>query len=109
MENIVQIITFIIGSGIIILLAVKEVQTLGFDKIQKKVYDGFVQAEKMFEHGDNKAKFDYVVDVAKRYIPAPFNCFITESLLRKVVQKWFDLCKDFIDDGNINNSITKEE
>ena len=37
----------------------------------------------------------------------PFSMFITQDLLKKVVQLWFDLVKDLLDDGKMNG--TKEE
>ena len=104
MENIVNIIVFIIGTVIISIFAVREVQNFGLEKIRKYVYKGFLEAEKKFVYGDNTSKFEYVIAIAKEYIPAPFNCFITEKLLRRIVQEWFDLCKDFLDDGKINKT-----
>ena len=85
-------------------VAVKIMQTLGMEKVRKTVYKAFIEAENKFKQGDNRAKFEYVVNVAKKAIPAPFNLFITESLIRDVIQLWFDLCKDLLDDGRINGT-----
>jgi hypothetical protein len=85
-------------------LLVKYAQNVGLEKIRAIVYQGFLDAEHAFKHGDNKQKFDYVVQLARSSLPKPFNIFITESLLRKTIQLWFDLCKDLLDDGKFNNS-----
>jgi len=89
-------------------LFVKEMQRLGLERIRKIVYQGFVAAENRFKHGDNERKFEYVVALARENIPAPFNVFISVKLLKAVVQAWFDLVKDLLDDGRINQSSKKE-
>ena len=84
-------------------------QKIGMEKIRAYVYKLFVYAENEFEHGDNEQKFDYVVQLARSSIPLPFSLVITESLLRKVIQAWFDICKDLLDDGKINKSGKGDE
>ena len=89
---------------IAIFLFIKRMQYVGMEKIREYVYELFVKAEHEFEHGQNKEKFDYVICLAKAKIPEPFNAFITESFLRSVVQNWFCLCKDLLDDGKMNGT-----
>lgn len=104
-ENpIIAIIFILVVVAFAIFLAVKGMQKIGMEKIRGYVYKLFVYAENEFEYGDNEQKFEYVVQLARSSIPTPFNLFITESLLRKVIQAWFDLCKDLLDDGKINKS-----
>lgn len=92
-----------------IYLVIKGMQKIGMEKIRGYVYKLFVYVENEFEHGDNEQKFDYVVQLARSAIPLPFNLVITESLLRKVIQTWFDICKDLLDDGKINKSGKDDE
>ena len=94
------------GIGIVIALfvIVKLLQSIGLERIRAGVYQLFIDAEHEFQEGENEEKFEYVINAAKAFIPAPFNLFITESLLRRVVQAWFDICKDLLDDGRVNNS-----
>lgn len=87
-------------------VGIKEMQRIGLDKIRESVYKAFLVAEHRFQYGENDAKFCYVVNVAKELIPAPFNIFITEGLLKEVIQMWFNLCKDLLDDGNMNGTET---
>ena len=70
-------------------------------------YKAFLHAEHSFQHGDNDEKFEYVVNVAKKAIPAPYNLFITETLLMDMIQLWFDLIKDLLDDGKLNGTGKK--
>ena len=83
----------------VLFLLVKLMQTVGLEKVRDVVYKGFVTAEHEFLNGENEDKFNYVVDLAKKSIPLPFSLVITETLLRKVIQLWFDLCKDLLDDS----------
>ena len=103
-ENpVLAIIFLVIVLAFAIFLVVKYVQYVGLEKIRKTAYNLFIEAEHYFEQGDNEQKFDYVVQLARSAIPSPFNMFITEKLLKKVIQSWFSLCKDFLDDGKLNN------
>lgn len=92
-----------------IFLLVKGIQKIGLEKVRGYVYKLFVLAENEFEQGENEQKFEYVVQLARSAIPLPFNLVITESLLRKVIQAWFDICKDLLDDGKINKSGKDDE
>lgn len=101
----IAIALLIIITVIFCIVFVKIMQKIGLEKVRKTAYEGFTYAERMFNHGENKEKFDYVIKLVQESIPKPFNFFITEKLLRKVVQLWFDLCKDLLDDGKLNGSI----
>lgn len=98
------IIVLCILTVVFCLIAVKVMQTIGMEKVRKTVYQAFIEAENRFRYGENRSKFNYVVDIAKKSIPAPFNLFITETLIRDVIQLWFDLCKDLLDDGRMNGT-----
>ena len=106
---VVAVIFIAVVVAVAIFLFVKAMQKIGTDKICLYAYRWFEEAEDEFNHGENTEKFEYVLNLAKSTIPSPFNLFITERLLRKVVQLWFDLCKDLLDDKKINGSIAKEE
>ena len=93
-----------VGVAIAIVVIVKYIRHVGLESIRERVYKAFLDAEHEFQYGENTEKFEYVINIAKSTIPAPFGLFITESLLRKVVQAWFDLVKDLLDDGKINGT-----
>lgn len=105
---VLAIIFLVIVLAVVIFLAIKAIQKIGLEKIRGYVYQKFIEAEHEFQYGDNQQKFDYVVQLARGAIPAPFNLFITEKLLRKVIQLWFDLVKDLLDDGKMNGTGENE-
>ena len=106
---IIATIFLVVVVAFVIFLLVKFMQRVGLEKVRETVYKGFIVAEHEFLQGDNEDKFNYVVDLAKSSIPLPFSLFITDKLLRKVIQLWFDLCKDLLDDGKLNNSENNKE
>ena len=103
------IIFLLVVIAIALYLAVKIIQTIGLEKVRSYVYDAFVEAEHEFKHGENEQKFEYVIQLARSMLPKPFCFFITEGVLRKTVQLWFDLCKDLLDDGSLNGSGRSNE
>lgn len=108
-ENpVIAVIFILVVIAIALFFAIKAIQKIGLEKIRTTVYKGFIYAEHEFQYGDNTQKFEYVVQLARSAIPIPFKLFITESNLRKVVQLWFDICKDLLDDGKLNGTSRKE-
>ena len=101
---VIAVIFIVIVVAFALLLVVKAMQKIGLERIREIVYKGFVEAEHEFQYGENTEKFEYVINLARTAIPTPFNLFITESLLRKVIQAWFDLVKDLLDDGTLNGT-----
>ena len=108
-DNATPVVLAIIGIAIAVFLIVKYIRHVGLESIRERVYKAFLDAEHEFQHGDNAEKFEYVINIAKTAIPTPINLFITENLLRKVVQAWFDLIKDLLDDGKFNGTSTDAE
>lgn len=85
--------------AVMVYVAIKVMQKIGMSKVRSIAYDGFVAAEEQFNSGEGKQKLEYVVNLARSSIPAPFNIFITTNTVTKVVQLWFDLCKNLLDSG----------
>ena len=56
-----------------------------------------------------KERFTIVLDQLYNMIPVWMRFFIPQSLLKKKLQEWFDLVKDSLDDGEINNSIQPQK
>lgn len=108
-NNVVAVSTIVVITAMFCAMAVKMVQNAGLEKVREVVYKGFVEAENRFKHGDNSEKFDYVVNLARKALPSRFSLFITESLLRRVIQLWFDLCKDLLDNGKFDLSTDDED
>ena len=105
---IIAIIFMVLVIICVVFITIKAIQKIGLEKIRLYAYKWFEDAEREFQHGENVQKFEFVIQLARSHIPVPFNMFITETLLRKTVQLWFDLSKDILDDGKLNGT-SKEE
>jgi type II secretory pathway pseudopilin PulG len=79
------------------------------NEIRADVYQLFLKAEHMYVSGAGKQKMEFVIQKARSLLPSWAQLFITEDVLRKVVQIWFDAVKDLLDDGKLNRSAKAEE
>ena len=89
----------IVGIGAIAILLIIYVILKLCGKFRNKVYQLFLKAEKTVKSGE---KMDYVLNNIYDYLPRFITIFISRSLLRKIVQKMFDVVSDFLNDGKIN-------
>ena len=87
--------------GILLIIAILIVILKACSKFRNKVYQLFIKAEKEAKKGE---KMDYVVEQIYNYIPMPINIFINENALRWLLQKMFDVIKDFLNDGKLNKN-----
>lgn len=90
----------IIIIGILVIIAALIVILKVSSKIRNKVYKLFLLAEKDAESGQ---KMDYVVEHIYQMLPTSIGLLLNETILRYVLQKMFDVVKDFLNDGKINN------
>ena len=56
-----------------------------------------------------RERFDQVLTQVYLLIPIWIRVFLSKSAFEKKLQQWFELIKDSLDDGKINNSIEKKE
>ncbi len=78
----------------------------GLEGIRLDVYKLFVEAEKTFRASkQGQQKFDYVIRLARSMLPKPIQVFVSDKMLKEIVQLWFDGVKDLLDDGKLNNSV----
>lgn len=54
-----------------------------------------------------KEQEDWVVTKAYIYLPKWITMFIPQETMRKIIKWLYDRAKDYLDDGKLNNSITK--
>ncbi len=80
-----------------------------WDEIRELAYKLIRQAEETIT-GTRRGqeRFNIVISELYKLIPAWLRFFIPRSLLEQKLQKWFDLIKDSLDDGKINNSKEKD-
>lgn len=80
------------------------------EEIRLDVYKLFLQAEHTYlETGAGKQKMKWVISRARSLLPSWLRVILTDDLLEKFVQKWFDAVKDLLDDGKYNQSIQEKE
>ena len=104
---IIVIVLGILGTGIGIYIYMKD-KTL--EQIRLQVYDLFLVAERTFlTSKSGKQKMKFVVNKARCMLPTWLQFFITDAMLEKLIQEWFNAVKDLLDDGKYNNSTKKQE
>lgn len=105
--TIVLIVIALVAIGAVTYLYIRD-KTL--EDIRADVYQLFLEAEHTYQHTESgKQKMSYVIQQARSLLPNWAQFFITEALLEKVVQMWFDAVKDLLDDGKLNRSGPEEE
>lgn len=86
---------------IILVLAIQK----RWGAVRELAYRMMLAAEMAFSSGEGKKKFEAVFRTVYNLIPEWFKVFVPENLLRKKLQEWFNLAKDWADDGSINKSV----
>jgi len=97
-NSVVVILVF----GIIILMLIIQKK---WGALRTLAYKMMLAAEMAFSSGEGKKKFEAVFRTVYDLIPAWFKIFVPEELLREKLQEWFNMAKDWADDGNINGSV----
>jgi hypothetical protein len=104
MENWFVVILGIIFLGFIVYLAI----TKQWEKLRGIAYALMLQAERVFGSGEGKKKFEAVFE--KLYfdlVPAWLRLFIPPEGIREKLQEWYDLAKDYLDNGVVDGSQPK--
>ena len=87
--------------GAIAILAIIMLVLKLCSKFRTRVYKLFIKAEKVAQSGQ---KMDYVIDNIYSYLPSIAKVFINETALRWIVQRMFNVVKDFLNDGKFNGN-----
>ena len=75
------------------------------DEIRGDVYQLVLKAEHTYkESTSGKQKMKWVVSQARKLLPGWMQMIISEEMLEKIIQIWFDEIKDLLDDGKMNGS-----
>lgn len=81
--------------------------TKQWTSIREFAYAMMLLAERTFGDKDGKIKFNFVVNLVYRNLPALIKPFVKEEDIAKMIQTLYDTAKDFLDDGVINSSVKK--
>ena len=75
------------------------------DEIRGDVYQLVLKAEHTYRlSSSGKQKMKWVVSQARKLLPGWMQLIISEGMLQKIIQVWFDEVKDLLDDGKMNGS-----
>jgi hypothetical protein len=75
------------------------------EDIRADAYKLFLKAENGFKgSGKGKEKMEWVFCAINSVIPNWLRLFISEDMIKELLQTWFDNIKDLLDDGKINKS-----
>lgn len=75
------------------------------DEIRGDVYQLVLRAEHIYRASSSgKQKMKWVVSQARKLLPGWMQLIISEKMLQKIIQVWFDEIKDLLDDGKMNGS-----
>lgn len=102
-QNWLGIIVTLAFIGYIVYLSVTKQWTM----VREFAYQVMLLAERTFSDENGSIKFDFVVRIVYRYIPPWLKLFVKEDDVKQLIQLWYDSAKDFLDDGNVNNSTKK--
>lgn len=98
---------FVLLLGVLLLgFIVYLVITRQWEKLRGIAYALMLQAERIFSDGEGKKKFEAVFE--KLYydlIPAWLRLFVAPEGIREKLQEWYDIAKDYLDDGKIDKSL----
>lgn len=87
--------------GFIIYLAI----TCQWEKLRGIAYALMLQAERIFSDGEGKKKFEAVFNrLYYDLIPPWLRMFVPPESIRRKLQEWYDLAKDYLDNGKIDSS-----
>ena len=79
------------------------------ESLRADAYTLFLKAENTFAGtGKGKQKMDFVINAIKHVMPKWLKLFISDEMLRELLQMWFANIKDLLDDGKIKNSAKGE-
>lgn len=95
---------------IIVVVAVILFALLEWEKFKVTAYTLMLQAKRMAKDAVLKSgaqQEEWVAKKAYQFLPKRWTAFITEDRMRKIVHYLYTKGKDYIDDGEINNSIAE--
>jgi undecaprenyl pyrophosphate phosphatase UppP len=102
--DIQTIITIIIGV-VILGFSIYLIITKQWAKLREFAYQLMLSAEKVYDVNQGKEKFEVVFNVLYGYIPTWLTGILTQEKIKAQLQIWYNNAKDWLDDGQINDSI----
>lgn len=76
--------------------------------VKSRLYALMLQAKRMAKDAvldSGQDQVDWVVDKAYKYLPPFFTVFISKDVLKRIIGYLYNKAQDYLDDGELNNSI----
>jgi len=93
------------GLVLAIILIIYAIFTRQWSLLQLAAYRLMLSAEWLMATRPGKTKMNVVYEEIWSLMPVWFKLFVNEITLKQKLQEWYDLAKDYTDDGTINQSI----
>lgn len=93
---------------IILVLAIILYAALEWQKFKTQAYALMLQAKSLAKDAILKSGLqqeEWVIKKAYQFLPGRITVFLNEQRMRKIVHYLYVRAKDYVDDGEINNSI----
>lgn len=74
-----------------------------WDKLRELAYKLMLSAERLFTENQGEEKMEAVFAAVYKLVPELFYRFVPPDYMKKKLQEWYDLAKDYLDDGVINS------
>lgn len=104
-EIIVAITCVVVAICMTLFTVVSYLKDATLEDIRVDAYKLFLKAENGFKGtGKGKQKMEWVVKAINGVIPNWLKMFVSDDMLKELLQTWFDNIKDLLDDGRINKS-----
>lgn len=101
----VLIIIAVVVAVSIIYMGYSYLRDRTIEQIRGDVYQLVLKAEHTYkESSSGKQKMKWVVSQARKLLPGWMQVIVTDEVLQKIIQVWFDEIKDLLDDGKVNGS-----
>lgn len=104
-EIIVAITCVVVAICMTLFTVVSYLKDATLEDIRVDAYKLFLKAENGFKGtGKGKQKMEWVAKAINGVIPNWLKIFVSDDMLKELLQTWFDNIKDLLDDGRINKS-----
>lgn len=100
-ENWLIILIIFIVLAYIIYLSVNK----RWGKVREFAYRVMLLAERTFSNDDGQLKFEFVVRIVYKSMPLWLQLFVSKENIKKFIESWYEIAKDFLDDGELNTSF----
>ena len=72
-------------------------------KLRAAAYALMLAVEKIYEKNEGPRKFEVVLRELYDIMPVWLSVILTEEKIRKILQDWYALAKDYLDDREVSN------